>query len=490
VFLSPDGEWVGYLTRTGIGKARTTGGAGSQLLALNLPNFGPIAASWGDDGRIYFADERGIHAVPAGGGPVATIVTVENVTAVHVLPGSQALLYSRGRIQDKTEVVLHAIGGDGIVLGEGLTPRFVPPDTVLWVNDDSVKAARLDLAARRLLSAPVLALEDKVARLSAFAQYDVSEDGTIVFVPAGSAGQPDSTPAIRARTGTIRTLTAIVHQYSDPRLSPDGRRLALHLSDLENDVWVLDLDRGALTRITHHPEEDETPVWSADGQWIAFSGSSRSSSGRSVFRRRADGSGGEEELWTGGDHTHVTDWSRDGRVLLLESAHAQRRSDVLLLDVAGKATTPLIATAFNESSARLSPDGRWIAYQSDESGQLEVYVQSFPALDRKVQVSTQGGVQPVWARDGTAVHFRTDTTMESSRFHVVDGSPRAEAPVKQFDDTFVQPQGSTHTTYDVMADGSTIVFQPPSRGSTSTTESHIIGVFNWIDEVRAKLPPR
>jgi eukaryotic-like serine/threonine-protein kinase len=492
VFASPDGEWIGYLTRIGIGKVRATGGAAVEVHSVQTSGFGPIAGSWGDDGRIYFVDERGIHAVHHDGGTVETIVT-DTVTSVHVLPGSRALLYSRGRVQSVAQstpqVMLHTFGGDSVVLVEGLSPHFVSPDTLVWKQDNRLRAARLDVAARRLVSAPIDALDEEVAQLAAFAQFDVSDDGTLIYVQASNAGQPVSKLALRTRQGDLRILNDAVHQYSDPRLSPDGRRLALHLSDREDDIWTFDLDRGALTRLTFHPSEDETPVWSPDGQWIAFTGGSRTANSRSVFRRRGDASGNEEELMTGAEHIHVTDWSPDGRTLLLEVMHAQRRSDVVLLDVAGRTTQSLIASTFNEASARLSPDGRWIAYQSDESGRFEIYVQSYPALDRKVQLSTQGGVQPVWARDGSTVYFRTETTLAASRLRIVNGTPQADAPVQVFEDRFVQPQGATHTTYDVTADASVIVLQPPDL-ATPAWVAEIVGIFNWIDDVRAKLPPR
>ncbi len=488
VFLSPDGEWVGFLSSLGISKVHAAGGSPTAVVATADRTMNPNAASWGDDGRIYFSDDRGVHAVAADGGTIETLLAGDAVRSVHVLPGSRALVYSRGRLSEKPTIVLHTLGTGDTTLAEGVSPRFIPPDILLFANGTTLRGARLDVGARRLASPPVALLED-VAALSMFSQYDVSDDGSIVYVPASMAGQPLSTLALRTPQGLMRSLRTIEQQYSDPRLSPDGRRLALHLSDQDNDVWVFDLERGALTRLSFHPGEDETPAWSPDGQWIAFSGQSRSTNQRSVFRRRADASGAEEVLWTGTAHTHVTDWSPDGRLLVLEATHAQQRSDVLLLDLASKAVTPLIATTFNESSARLSPDGRWIAYQSDESGRFEIYIQSFPALDRKIQISARGGVQPVWARDGATLYFRTETALESSRIHVANGVLRADAVVTQFEDKFVQPQGVTHTTFDVMADGSMIVFEPPNRLTTSWMSVQIVGIFNWIAEVREKLAP-
>jgi eukaryotic-like serine/threonine-protein kinase len=274
--------------------------------------------------------------------------------------------------------------------------------------------------------------------------------------------------------------------YSDPRISPDGRRLALHLEDQEDDVWTLEIARDSLTRQTFDPAEDETPVFSPDGQWLAYSGFARGGKDRCIFRRRVDGSGGEEVLWTLPEHAHVSDWSPDGKTLVVD-VFGQAGLDIVLIDLgAPPVTRPYRKTTFDESSGRISPDGRWLAYRSNESGQDQIYVQSFPVPGGKVQVSTGGGVQPVWSRDGRALYFRAATDLMVAR---AAGGPSLSllAPVALFRDHFARPQGAAHTTYDVFPDGTFVFLESIESADATSVTPVLLSTFHWTEDLAARV---
>lgn len=197
-----------------------------------------------------------------------------------------------------------------------------------------------------------------------------------------------------------------MRNYSDPVLSPDSKRVAVHVQDEPNDIWVVDLERGGSTRITFSSDEDETPAWSPDGRELAYVGGS---GGERVLYRKFAGGGAstvEREIWRSPQHFHVTDWSSDGRTIVVQTLNGGSEEDVVAIDAETGAKTALLTSSFNENGARLSPDGKWLAYSSDESGRYEVYVQSYPALDSRVGVSVDGGIEPVWAATAWAVFLR------------------------------------------------------------------------------------
>jgi len=487
VFASPDSRWIGFATRSAIWKISVASGPAILLAQLaDTALLGAEAASWGDDDRIYFTDRNGIQAVTASGGAAETIAAGVEFGSLDALPARGGVLYSRGRAQTNPAVLMHTFDGrEDATITEGLTPRFIAPDLLLFVRGSVLMGARIDLAGRRLLTEPVRLVDD-IAVLSTTAQYDVSIDGSLLYLPSTGGTEGRSTLTVRKANGSNAKLLDTTRSYSDPRLSPDGKKLALHLFDQDNDIWILDIGRGAMTRITFDAKEDETPAWSPDGQWIAFAGSVRDGSpNRAVLRQRADGSPGEDLIWQGPNHSHVTDWSPDGKSILVEVADPKQRSDIFIIDVATKAARPLIATPYNESSARISPDGKWVAYLSEESGRREIYVQSFPQLGRKTLISVNGGEQPVWSRDGRTIYFRNEKAFAAARIDVTGETIQAATPTVLFPDTFLRPQAVNHTTYEVFPDGSFLVFAPPD--DRANTQSAVVAVFNWLDEVRSKI---
>lgn len=488
VFLSPNGEWVGIVSRTGISKVRAAGGEPSIVYtAKDTSTFAATDAVWGTDDRIYFIDRDGVSSVSANGGDLRSIDSGREYGAIDVLPDSRHLLLTQGRRMESPSVILRSLDGQQqTLLTDAYDARFAAPDVLLFVRGETLMGVRFDLAERRIVGDPVALVED-VAVLGLSAQYSVTDDGMLAYRPATSDTGTLSRLGLRTRTGIQHSLGDALRRYSDPRFSPDGRKLALHIFEQQDDIWVLDLGRNALTRLTFDPREDETPVWSPDSQWIAYAGFARAGTDRrALLRRRADGSGSEEVLWSGADHNHVTDWSSDGRSIIMELVHPQRRSDLVAFDVSEKKIRPLIESPFNEAGARLSPDGKWLVYQSDESGRTEIYVVAYPALDKKNQVSPDGAEQPVWSRDGRAIYFRTEKNIERAAATVDGSALTIGAPTAMFPDTYFRPQAINHTTIDVAANGDVLVLDRIDALQTP----EVVGIFNWMDDVRRKLGAR
>jgi Tol biopolymer transport system component len=290
------------------------------------------------------------------------------------------------------------------------------------------------------------------------------------------------------RKGRTEHIPAPPHMFLDPRVSPDGARIAVQGAEGDNDVWIVDLARGSLSRVSFDPGEDETPVWSADGTWLAWA-TQRSGRPRQVLRRRADGSGDEMVVWSTDRHAHLHDWSPDGEELLATQEGEKTARDVWLVPVAGGEARPLLQGPFEECNPRFSPDGRWLAYASDESGRFEAYVVKLPELDRKAQVSVGGGDRPIWRAGGREIVYRgTDGQVASVRFSPrTSGPPVVGRPVPLFPDTYGAATGRTsHVDYDVHPDGTRFVMVGTQSAGSTLDMTVVLG---WFGELRRLAPP-
>jgi eukaryotic-like serine/threonine-protein kinase len=493
-FFSPDGQSIGFLITSQIKKLPLNGGS-----PVFIGGFGDvIGASWGRDDTILLGGVySGILRVSAKGGKAETVVTpTPGLSYGHpqFLPDGRAFLYTRGRpgVSADNELVIRTLasGDETVVARGGFNYRYVETGHIIYGMGPvgrpvNLMAVAFDINSRKVIGSPVTVLSNvQTSNTGNTAQFSISDTGTLAYMPAAREPGAGTRLLTVSTSGQLSPIATEARDYSDPRISPDGHFLATHLQEDENDIWVTDIARGTLTRLSMDAGEDETPVWSPDGRFVAWSGS-RADVLRGIFRRRADASGSEELIWKPDMHAHVRDWTPDGRALVLELADPTRNYDIWRLDLSDTpAATPFLQTQFNERCSRLSPDGHWLAYVSDESGRDEVYIQSFPQPGSKIQVSTSGGDQPVWSRQGWKLFFRGNGAIQEITFQ--PGSPPSVSKARSlFPDSFESPQAGSHTGYDVFPNNRFLMIQASSQ---SDAASEIVVVVNWTEELKRLIP--
>jgi Tol biopolymer transport system component len=268
--------------------------------------------------------------------------------------------------------------------------------------------------------------------------------------------------------------------YRHPRVSPDGTRLAVSMLDSGGgwDIYIYDLDRGTPTRLTFDPAYESGPLWSADGETVVFR-SVREGGG--IFRRRADGTGDVEPLITGSPTAAPFSLSRDGTVLVFGETATDTRDDMYTLSLeSGSSPVLLLQTEFDEEHGALSPDGRWLAYTTDEAGQEDIYVRPFPNVnDRKWRISTEGGREPLWGRDGSELFYRGSNGVTRVRIET-EPTFRAGTPELLFEGPYARFGG---VTYDLAPDGRFVVIR---TGESTSTQINV--VLNWFEELKRLVP--
>ena len=291
----------------------------------------------------------------------------------------------------------------------GTSPHFVSTGHLVYAGEDgSVRAVRFDPTRLEVSGNPVPVVENVVVKLSGAANFSVSRDGSLVYVASGGEGSLLPTFAWVDREGREEAINLPPNSYGIPRLSPDGTRVAVQINDPDN-IDVSELARRTLTKVTTDSAADFTGVWSPDGERVVFTSLRDDGPGQGLFWRAFDGTGPVEQLMTldAAGPLNAYGWSPDGTRLVFAHGSVPGQGwdiGVLLLD-GDHAWEPLIETEANERRPALSTDGNWIAYMSDETGQDEIYVQRFPALGQKQQISISGGTRPQWAHDGHELFY-------------------------------------------------------------------------------------
>ena len=508
-FFSPDGRWIGFWQSGQIKKVSISGGAPLMLCAAE----NPFGVSWTSENTILYGQSEqgagkgaaGIWRVSSEGGRPEQLVKVEGgevADAPQLLPGGRAILFTLARLGDwdTAQIVVQSLdtGQRHVVLQRGTDARYVRTGHLVYALDGTLFAVPFNVATFAV-TGPAVPLVEDVAQQNVTAHFALSSQGALVYMPRDALGgsQAKRTLAWVDREGHEAALKASPHAYFYPRISPDGTRVALEGRDEEHDIWIWDLARETLTRLTLGPAFEQYVVWTPDGRSVIFGQSELGgpNAPRSLFRQAADGTGTVERLTQGIVAQFPSTVTPDGAALIFrEQTYSNFRKtgmDLLLLPLKGeRRVRPLLQSSTDESNAEVSPDGHWLAYQSNETGRDEIYVRPFPNVDDgKRMVSTGGGTQPLWARNGQELFFESSGAL--MRVPVVTGS-RFEpgAPTKLLD----LPRGpdlAVGRMYDVSPDGRRFLILKPVSGVVETpTFPRLILVQNWFEELKRLVPPK
>jgi serine/threonine-protein kinase len=418
-FFSPDGQWVGFFAEGRLRKVSTAGGGPLDLAEAD----DPFGASWADGGTIVFAPNyrSGLMWVPASGGTPAALTHLDIAAGeiAHawpdVLPGGETVVFTILTSGGPAQARLAAAdlrSGRRLGLSEsGTFARYSPTGHLLFGSGkaDGVLIAPFDARAVRLTGPARVVLGGVAASTQlAMPHLALSREGTLAYVP-GEGKLPLTTLAWEPRDAGGPAWPTEARSFMNADLAPGGRHAAVTIHEARrSDLWLADAERGALSRLTFDGHNVE-PVFTPDGRYVTYAAGGRGPS--NLFRVAVDGSGAPERLLASPLNQYPTCWSADGRTLVYTELHPDTGADVWALDAGEKRARPLLRTRFDEDVGMLSPDGRWLAHESNESKRWEVYVRPWPALTPRFQVSTDGGESPLWSRDGRTVFYHSGDTL-------------------------------------------------------------------------------
>lgn len=492
-FWSPDGKSIGFVTDKKLKRIEIQGGVPQNLCDVSVVEF--QGASWGGHGVILFSDGGVIRSVPASGG-AATAVTAPDAARIesgHFLPqflpdGKTFLYLVRSPNAGVQGIYTAALGGaDGkatspkrIVADADSKAIYAPPfdgapGYLLWMRAETLVAQRFNPASLQTEGDPI-PVADSVNSAAVNvnfrrAAFWASDTGVLAYFVGSGEGFRLTWVN---RDGKHRESLGPEDIYEWPRLSPDGHRLAVARSNENSkatDIWIYEFSRNLMTRLTF-TGANNLPVWSPEGRRIAFD-SARDGAGF-IVRKDVSGAGREERLAEG--PKPVLDWSRDGRYLLYEERNPKTGQDLMVLPLDGPAPRtpiPFVQTPFDEKDGVFSPDGKWIAYDSNESGETEVYIQSFPPSGGKWQVSSGGGSYPRWRGDGKELFYRETPlgSVMAAGIHTSPGRVDIDPPHRIF-------EWGGPPTYDVSSDGQRFLMLEPPGADRAITQPLTI-VSSW-----------
>jgi serine/threonine-protein kinase len=492
-FVSPDGRWVGFIDGTTLRKVAITGGPPITLTSVDSISRG---ATWVPDDTIIFATSNpatGLQRVSAEGGKPEVLMRPDHAQGEsdhlwpEVLPGGRAVLFtitSQAGGLDTAQVAVRDLrtGTQKVLLRGGSHGHYVASGHLVYVAAGTLRAipfdpTRLETHGTAVPVLPRLATTDTGA-----GDFAIALDGTLVYadVPAGVA--PNARTLVWVdRTGKEEPVAAPPRAYEHPRLSPDGTRVALASSDQEDDLWIWDLRRTTLTRLTLDPGTDYYPVWTPDGRRIIFS--SNRGGQLNLWWQAADGSGAAERLTTSSNPQYPTGLTPNGTdVVFFETTPTMGR-DMLQLALDGpRHVMPLLQTKLDERNGIVSPDGRWLAYESNSSGPFEIYVRPFPNVGGgQWQVSTAGGTRPLWAQNSKELFYvGADRALLGVPVEASGATWNVGTPIKLLDGRYYIG-GTSGRMYDVSPDGQRFLML---KGDASAAAPALIVVQHWDEELK------
>jgi serine/threonine-protein kinase len=497
-FFSADGQWIGYFpSNRPLRKVQVAGG---PTVAISTLTDGAATggATWADDGTVVFATtdrSSGLRIVPQGTTVPKTLTTPDRQRGEvdhlwpEFLPGGRAVLFTiTATTAESAQIAVFDLdtGSHQVVIPGGSHAHYVPTGHLVYGAAGTLRAVPFDLDRLQTTGASVPIVSPVLTTASGAADFDVSANGTLVYVPGTVAPRPERELVWVGRDGKTEPLGAPPRAYLYPRLSPDGTKVLLDIRDQDSDIWVWDLRRKALTNVTRNPALDRFPLWMPDGKQFVFV-SNRDQGMSVIYRQHADGTGDAERLSDDSTEQQTPNSvSADGKQLVID-----RNRDLMLLSLdGGRRITPLVQTMFSEIRASLSPDGRWLAYHADESGQFEIYVKPFPSVNEgRAQITTEGGVQAWWSPRGDQLLYVAQTGALMSVQVPGDKSWSASAPTSlPASVVTTNPSPTAAATFDVSVEGRFLIARPLAKPDETSSPRGIVVVQNWFEELKRLVP--
>jgi serine/threonine-protein kinase len=492
VFVSPDGQWIGFFDENStLRKVAVTGGPATTLDTTAAPF--PRGATWGDDDTIVFAKNGNLYRVPASGGKSTLLASPDPSTGEgsylwpEFLPGSQVVLFTINSSQEGSRVAAFDLRArTSKVVWPGGGARYVASGHLVYRVDANVLAVPFDPDRLEVTGTPVVVLRDVAVTAGGGVNAAVSQAGTLVYVPGAGSVADERFLVWVDRMGREERVPGEPRTYQMVRLSPDGTQAAVDVRDGENDVWTYSFGAGTLTRLSSAPGNDMFPVWTRDNRRVLFSAAQDATGRRGLAWRATDGSTPVERLLDGSFRPYGL--TPNGSTLLLQSA-GDIFAFTLPLDGRQNSAepTPLMQTPSTEQNAEVSPDGRWVAYQSNDSGRDEVYVRPFPNVDGgRASISTSGGRAPLWSRSGNEL-FYVSADGAVMAVPVNRGPVWRHGPAAQVVAPGYFHAGEVMRTFDVSLDGRRFLMIKQTAVAAGTPRS-IVVVQNWFGELTRLLP--
>ncbi len=480
-FWSLDSRYVAFSAVGKLKKIAVSGGPVDTLAEVS-----PTPGSWSREGIVLFvADDGRIDSVPESGGNVTAVTTLDasRSETAHIwpqfLPDGKHFLYF-GQSSRPENNAIYAASLDSkekkLLLNAASNTAYVPPGYLLFHRQGTLMTQPFD-ADRLQLTGEAVPIVEGVAfnPFGSVAVFSASENGVLAY-RAGGGTVPLNLVWVN-RDGTEQPLAAPPHNYTFPRISPDGKRVAAGIEEGEGQIWLYDISRDALSRLTFEGSSNVDPVWTPDGKRIAYKGKANR-----LFWQLADGGGSAEELTTGklGLNNIPSSWSPDGQEFAYLQGEVAR--NIWILPLKDRTPHVFVASPSYESAPEFSPDGRWITYTSNESGRTEVYVRPYPGPGGKWQVSTGGGTEPMWNPKGHELFFRDGQKMMAVDY-TAQPTFAAGKPGMLFQGPYT-PTPRSASDYDVSPDGQRFLMLKAAE----QVPGEINVVVNWPDELKQKAP--
>jgi serine/threonine-protein kinase len=503
-FFSPDGRWVGFFSIADRKLKKVPVAGGTPVTISEIDTFDPRGASWGDDDAIVFnpfADAwTHLLRVPSAGGKPERVSTLAEGEVAHrwpqVLPGARAVLYTAFGTQggiDAANIVAQLLpsGPRKIVLRGAHYARYLRSGHLVYAQGTTLFAVPFDVNQLEVTGQPVAVLEGVMAfRVSGASLFDVSETGTLVYVEGDLIGT--EAPMVWMRRDGTTAMRAAPRDWRAPQFSPDGKRIAFHLDDgRQLDVYTYEWGRDFTTRLTADSAVDSNPIWSPDGRTILFSSSRGAGQLANLYWVAADGSGEAHRLTESEQRQLASSWHPSGKYVAVDQQISQQQWDLMVVPMESSGSgwtagtpTRLLSKINQRPAAAFAPDGRWLAYTSNESGRSEVFVRAFPGPGTARQISSFGGWVPTWSRRRNELFYLSPDSHLMVVSYAVEGHTFRADPPKQWSEQPINGRPGPRP-FDLHPDGDRFVVSGDLANRANV--GRVVLVSNFFDQVRRRL---